>query len=402
MVLNNPFDSNESQTSAFELSHAPIVSRIISAVLDYFILSPIAMFLSTVFMKDGLRLLKESSEVALTGPVLTHMIVASGIFFALMQTIFVMVYGGTPGQILLKLRMRISNPNFSSFLLIFFRQIGFVISGLFLGLPWLAIVYHPRRQAFYEKMTDTQIVSLVREIKFNSSDLVNDGERRYVGMAFSTAVLFVLVLFVVEWRRSFLQLLDTPQVDAAIGRAEHGRCPKIESRDPIARLQMSIAMNFVQFLSDECVHVEVDSHLWKNFSSRSDLVESWSYLARASTIDSGTERNKYIELACSKDSDFDSCRVANLLKDSKSLAELDLDFLPNTSILKQIVFFHQGEAQASALDPWKNMPLIKKYILAERVRKLATSDRKVASEDKSAGSKEEELKEIVDLIRGLK
>lgn len=416
MVLDNPYENSNDSEQKKELGEAAIIPRVISAVLDYFILSPIALFLATVFMRDGLRVLQEAQEPSISGPVLLHMIIASGIIFAVLQTIFILGYGGSPGQILMKLRLQILNPNFSSFLLIFFRQIGFVFSGLCLGLPWLSIMYHPRKLAFYEKISDTKVVSLVKPEKTTSTDIVSESERRYVGMAFSTAILFVMVLGLVEWRRSFFELLETPQIDVAIHHSQHARCPVLESKDSVARLQLLTAMKLVSFVSDDCLNVEVDAHLWKNFSNQSRLIESWSYLARAIVSASIPERNQYKELACA-DSSFESCRISKLLGDTNQFSALDLDFMSKSSVFRNVLLYHQGKAEVSSLDPWKNLPLVKKFVLTERIKKLVSSPKKmdrdiasgstdsetsVESQESKNSKEQDELNSIVDAIKSLK
>ncbi len=382
MVIEDPFRPNfrpsdaESGYDTIKGGYeAPILARLLSAVLDYLILSPISLFLATTMMRDGLRLVRELESFSQSGRVLLHFFFLSAVIFAALQTIFILIYGASPGQILTKLRIKIENQNFSRFLHVFFRQLGFVFSTLFLGLPWLAVMYHPKRRALYDRLTDTTVYSIAPSSKNSIQDLLLNSERRYVGMAFSTAILFLIALFLVEWKQEYQALLEKPQIETAQSHAAHARCPEIESQDPIARLQFTIAMNFVKFVSDVCLRVETDVHLWQNFSSRRSEIESWAFLGRMILADSPEQKLKYRELACEVDSSFPGCLIAARLDQNKTLDQIDMSFLGRDSFLKRFFAFHNGQDSESALALWKSNSLVQRYLVTQQLVKFLDSDK---------------------------
>ena len=162
MVIENFNQHLESSNNVSSFKYRPaIMKRIFSALLDYFILSPIVFFISMTVLRSGLDLFRQFPESNEAKEIILHICILAMTLFAFLQAVFIYVFDGTPGQIILKIRVEFKSTNYSLFLQIFMRQIGFVISPVFLGIPWLAVIYHPEGKAFYEKTSDSQLFSSV-------------------------------------------------------------------------------------------------------------------------------------------------------------------------------------------------------------------------------------------------
>ena len=137
---------------------ASVLQRMLSVLLDYFILSPIVSFIVVSFFSDGVRLYKQFPQSTESQLILFQMGLGFIFFTTLIQAVFMTVVAATPGQIFTKLYVRFDTDVLqdSSWVQLFFlswiRQLGFVVSLFCLGLPWISILYHKKRRAFYERM----------------------------------------------------------------------------------------------------------------------------------------------------------------------------------------------------------------------------------------------------------
>ena len=316
-----------------------IFKRLFSALLDYFILAPIMFFISMTILKNGVSLFKQFPQSVEGREIIFHVCVLSMLLFALIQSVFIYFFKGTPGQNILKIQVEFEDVNYSRFLQIMIRQVGFVISPVLLGIPWLAVVYHPNGKTFYERLSESTLFGFVP----NDFEIIKPSERRYIGMSLSTAAFFMIFLFTVQWWTDYQSLLNVPIRGHVADLMNQNQCEQIEDSNPVSKLQILIAMNLVNMVSDECLNYQLDHNLWKNFSAEAAQLHSLSYFGKFVTAQSKEKEDEYLKLACDNDKDDEGCYLAKnietvdklknpynspliaVIKYEKTKKELDID-----------------------------------------------------------------------------
>jgi uncharacterized RDD family membrane protein YckC len=378
-----------------------VIKRILSALLDYFILAPIVFFVAMTILRSGLDLFRQYPNSGEAKEIVFHVCLLALILFALLQTVFIFVFYGTPGQIILKIRIEFAVTNYSRFLQIFIRQLGFVFSPILLGIPWLAVIYHPEGKTFYEKISDSSLLSSVS----NENELIKENDKKYIGISLSTASFFVLFLFFAQWWLDYQSMLDMPVSKHVAALMQQNECEVIPTNNPISKLQILIAMNLVNMVSDECLDFQLDHDLWKNFSFQADQVQSLAYFGKFVTARNKDQEDNYLKLACSVSADGEGCYLAQNIDQPENLKD------SKKSALIAVIKYEMNNADLASLKRWDQVRVFKKYILSEKILNLSTYAenkgpqlRRPASPDKKKALKKKRVvsTEITDLIRELK
>lgn len=401
MVIENFSQHLESAKNDRPFKYRPaIIKRLFSALLDYFILSPVVFFISMSILRGGLDLFRQYPESSEAKEIIFHVCILTMILFALLQSIFIYAFYGTPGQIILKIRVELKATNYSRFLQIFMRQLGFVFTPVLLGIPWLAVIYHPEGKAFYEKTSDSQLFSSVP----NDFELIKENDRKYIGVSLSTASFFVLFLFAVQWWLDYQSLLSLPVSKQVASLMQQNDCEPIQTKNPISKLQILIAMNLVNMISDQCLDYQLDHDLWKNFSARATEVQSLAYFGKFVTADNKDQEDNYLKLACSVSKDGEGCYLAQNIDQPENLKNASKSAL--IAIIKyEKDKYETDRADLANLEQWDHVRVIKKYILSEKIIVLTSkpSDpqrRQPASADKK--QKRVASPEVIRLLHELK
>lgn len=392
MVIEN-FNHTDSTFSKFQPKHSvAIFKRLLSALLDYFILAPIVFFISMTFLKNGVSLFKQFPQSAEAKEVVFHVCLLSLVLFALIQTIFIYFFKGTPGQTILKIQVEFSDVNYSRFLQILVRQLGFVISPVLLGLPWLAVIYHPQGKTFYERLSDSQLFSFVP----NDFDVIKPAEKRYIGLTLSTAAFFMIFLFVVQWWANYESLLNIPISGHVADLMKQNECVEIEDSNPVSKLQIMIAMNLVNMVSDDCLNYQLDHNLWKNFSSEAPQIRALSYFGKFVTAKVKTEEEEYLKLACENSTEFEGCYLAKNIESVDSLKN------PYNSPLIALIKYEKNKKDLADLEHWDQIKMVKKYILSERILALDLLNKPDQRQPASQRKSPVRLNELQEIARQLK
>ena len=363
MVIENFNQYLESTKNENSFKFRPsIMKRVFSALLDYFILSPIVFFISMTLLRSGLEMFRQYPESAEAKEIIFHFCLLAMLLFALLQSVFIFAFYGTPGQIILKIRVEFSPTNYSRFLQILMRQIGFVISPLVLGIPWLAIIYHPEGKAYYEKISDSQLMSSVP----NDNELIRDNDRKYIGVSLSTASFFVLFLFSAQWWMDYQSLLNLPMSKHVARLMDQNDCEAIPTKNSISKLQILIAMNLVDMVTDDCLDFQLDHDLWKNFSSKATEVQSLAYFGKFVTADNKDQEDSYLKLACSMDKNSEGCYLAQNIDQAENLKN------DKKSALIAVIQYEMNKSELASLEHWDQIRVVQKYILSEKIVALTS------------------------------
>lgn len=387
--FNQVYSSNSQQQPKYQVA---IFKRLFSALLDYFILAPIVFFISMSLLKNGVSLFKQFPSSVEGREVVVHICLLSLMLFAFIQSLFIYFFKGTPGQNILKIQIEFADVNYSSFLQIMVRQLGFVISPVLMGLPWLAVIYHPRGTTFYERLSESQLYSLIP----NDFEIIKPSEKKYIGLSLSTAAFFMIFLFLVQWWSSYQSLLNVPVTGHVADLMKQNSCDQIEDSNPISKLQILIAMNLVNMVSDECLNYQLDHDLWKNFSSKASHIHALAYFGKYVTAKNKDQESEYLKLACQEPGDFEGCYLA---KNIESADSMENSF---NSPLIAVIKYEKNKKDLDVLENWDQIKLVKKYILSEKVlaleQSLNSNERQPASQKKYKPG----LKELQDIAAQLK
>lgn len=357
---------------------ATVLQRMFAVVLDYFILSPVISFFCVILFSKGLNLYQQFPNSQESEIILLQIGIGFIFLFTLVQALFISLAGGTPGQIFTKTFIHFENKTAHIFFQSWLRQWGFVGSVLLLGIPFLAVIYHPRRQTIYERMTESGVYTYVTK----PFEILNWGasERRYVSVFISTFLFFSIFLSVLSFQHFYQKTLSSNLTFEKIKAKQHF-CSELDSVKQESRLSVATALNLVGLLPDRCLDLEADFVLWRNFSNEVGLdLKSQAYFAKYLTATDDDTEAKYLGQACQQDTKSEFCEFAksfeagDFLDLLAKLKSKDSNLLNDTlkyeiaSILKQDI-----KQPLKDLEKYATFKLVNKYLIRERLDQLQYS-----------------------------
>jgi uncharacterized RDD family membrane protein YckC len=384
-------------------STANLMDRFFSFLIDYFVISPFVFFLLYVTFSNGFVFWQANKTAPENDLFIWILAVTYALYFSLIQSLFIAVCRATPGQFFLKVRIEFSETQNIIFLRAFLRQLGFWFSFIFLGLPFLSVMTNKARRTFYDRISDTFIVSTKEEV--NSSPLGFENEFKYWQSFMATMVVFVGLLFASYIWKNYSKVV---QRVASFAELQDKRffCEDLKGVNIDERLAVAVALNLADQLSDECLDKESDFVLWKQRKSDYSL----AYYAKSLITQDGEKEKKYLKQACSGQDVYSfealtlGCKVAySFLNDKLEELYQDLDaetFL--TAALKYELSLNlnkSGEVKANLakIGQYNTLKIIKKYQVIEMLsQQELTQGRAPAStsSDIEVGARNK----IIDLI----
>lgn len=413
MVFSDISDSNPSlNDQGPRFYKAPVLDRFFSFLIDYLIFSPVVSFFLLTLFQIEVSVWRSSLNRAENFPILVLLGTSYILLFSGLQSFFIYFWKATPGQYFLKLQIKMDSAPGLVFFRIWLRQIGFWFSGLFLGLPWLAILAHPSQQTFYDRLGEASVVSLKEKQNYFSFEI----EAKYWRSLLGTFVIFFVFIFAgVGWQQH--NRIKTAAYTFAKYKKNDSFCKELKSVDLKERLQTAIALNLVGQLSDECVDKEADFTLWK---MHDDELLSLAYYAKSLTESDTVAEKSYLQQACGfKKTEYFGCKVSTafLKKDLVNFYKTISHDSENQNLLSSVLQYELGlaynltsqeEINFKNLKQYDQQNLVKKYLLSEimqhRLVDLAKPEvkRSVASEQKTTSGKaqthEEDIKYAQKLI----
>lgn len=357
---------------------APLLDRFFSFLIDYLLFSPFVSFFLFLFFKDALRYWKQNP----TAPEQAALTLLLGgcyvVFFSFLQALFIRVWRATPGQYFLKIKIVFEHGNGLIFWRAFSRQIGFWISILFLGIPWMALMAHPQQKTFYDRIADCRVFSRKKSADFAGFEI----EHRYWQSFMATLILFVGFILVAFMAAQFREIENRTE-----SFKQHDKkdlfCAELKGVNPSSRLELAIAMNLVGQLSDDCLDRESDFVLWSD--KKKDL--SLAYYAKSLTEEDEDGESKYLFQACSDDPQALGCKISKAFQNAE-FEKLYDEMKSQKSVLAATLVYelsgilgHNEDTQwgFSKLAGFDSSRLMKKYILKEILLHKAQPDRIPAS-----------------------
>jgi uncharacterized RDD family membrane protein YckC len=322
MVYPNISEDIHSETVK-KTYYAPAFSRFFSAMLDYFILSPVVAFFIVMFFKDSISIITKSAVGS--NVIIIQLAIFSILLFTGLQAVFIYFNRATPGQIFLKLYVSFDQKPSNLFFQIWFRQIGFVSSIIFFGLPFLAVIYHNKHRTFYDRLSECDVMTLVPEEEISSSKnetypasgfVFYDTDKKYLSASVSALMCFVSLILIFSIIQSHDVLLHKIQV-ASLNETKEKKCFVIENQNQEERLKTVLALNILNLTSDDCALSEADEVFNKmkigqkneNDPNNISLAYFVKYYIGQKNVDSGMNQAEYFKYACGHGIKSDLCSV---------------------------------------------------------------------------------------------
>lgn len=334
--LSHPETSHRSERHEFRM--APVSDRLIAAVIDFLIMSPVISLIGSRMMNDikVQSIVSENSDrliiqwliylVFLTFSVIT----IQGTFLYMMQA--------TPGQFFLKLRV-VSYPHRTTRLTLgqsFLRSSLFALSGLIFCVPFLEVLGHPIRRAFHERASDTLVVTMKKQAEMAPLEI----EQRYIASWISMFFLFVVFAIggalVKTWREFDPKMSNSQNQSFEKKLACDG---KSFDEVPLAkRLDLMITLLSLGELNEKCLDKEADEVLWNSRHNR-----NIAYFAKG-MVTNGASRRAYFDKVC-EDKRSEWCQLTAVLKDpSKSIDPQIIRKTGLQSVFARVLLLRHSEA----------------------------------------------------------
>jgi hypothetical protein len=331
------------RSSTGEPRMALISDRLVAAVLDFLLFSPLVSLLCAKMMNQIKiqSLLDDSSG---------RLLASWTVYFSFMLFLIVVLEAcslyllqATPGQYFLKLRV-ISYPHPSEKLSLgqaLLRASLFTMSGLMMGVPFLEVLGHPLRRALHERASDTIVVTLKTQVETAPLEI----ERRYIASWISMFFLFISLtvggILVKSWHVSS----DLNRIQTAVDREIEYRCEKI----PLTGLSLEKRIDTVLTLfslgsvHEDCVASEADHLLWEARAYR-----EIAYFAKG-ILSKGATRKAYFDLVC-KSPKSEWCTLSQSMGDD--LKKVDVESLRRAgmrSVFSRVLLLRHSEASKNHL-----------------------------------------------------
>lgn len=322
--INNPFSSDHKKNNPTQY-FASVFDRFLSAVLDYFIFSPIVAFAILIFFKDSVLILKSNSSWLEAQGLFLQVGFFSLLLFSFFLTLSIFITGSTPGQKFLKLFIYFEHKSSSLFFQIWYRQIGFCLSVLFLGLPFVAIIYHDKHRAWYDRLSESDVMTFKYALVGQTEPglfAISRVEKRYFSISISVIIGFVfsaLMLSVIQANQVTVEkvqfaLTDTTKKTSVINK----KCELNNDQDQIDRIKTAIALNILNLTPDECVLSAADEF----FSQMTEKLiydekqilkktQSLAYFAKYYVSQKSKKNLDYLNKACAVDVTTELCEAVN-------------------------------------------------------------------------------------------
>lgn len=363
-------DINYSQFQVPEknIHPAKIIDRIFSFVIDYLVISPFVMFTLYLVFNNGFVFAKNNPMAPENDFFYILMAVSFLALFSIVQLIFVEIWQATPGQYFLKIRFEFEEVDSLSMVRLYFRQVLFWFSFLFLGIPFLSVLTNKRRRTFYDQVANVSVVTSKAEaVVFNF-----ENEFKYWRALVATlTVFFIFLLSSFVWT-NYKQIVGRAGSFALL-QEQKFFCEGLESFEYGKRLEAAVALNLVNQLSDECLDREADFVLWKQKYDN----YSMAYYAKSLTTAEAEKETKYLAKACEGQIGENAeaplgCKLAKAFSEGhfeELYGELNEESLLNDVLKYEVALKLEKTEEAAAnfdkLTRYNNLKPMRKYQLIE-------------------------------------
>jgi len=391
-----------SYQSTKQLYKPTVLSRLLAFVIDYFIFAPVISFSILMFFRSGFDLYKTFPQSEESQVIFFYLFFGFLILSTFLQAIFITLWGATPGQYALKLRIEFANKDTPLFFQAWFRQLGFACSFLAFGLPLFKTFIDEHGRCFYDKMTDARVVSVVpNEQRHSLQQKHYEQDRKFWLTSMTTLSLFFVVLFAIVFWRGYQNILTSPLAYKKMLNRSKKACQDFADLESTDRLRYKIAMNLVGTVSDECLNQEADFVLWRNFTQDQSLAYFAKFIAAS---DNSSLDIEYLKESCKTDQGSEGCYWSQVFI-NRTFNQIDENPEYARSVLGQIISYEMNtdlDQQAKSkiiknLYAQNKSKSIQKFVILESLSRQASQSRRPASESQSV----DETENIKEMIKDL-
>lgn len=303
MVLKDPF-SNEAphvNPKGIYSSLAPPSDRVLASFFDFLFHIPFFSLVSFIILYR-LNLLKLT--IAATSELMA--VVAQLVWVAfvgsiVLNSIYLKFWKKTPGMRIMKLELRSLNQSNLTWEQCLMRSGVWAIEILMLGIPLLVILSHQRRQAFHDRISETEVISH----KNYGALSPLPAEKALVSV-----VVMALLMLGLGWMTAFFSLtqkgIQSGTMALSEWRNQGQLCSQVDEISTYSnidltnlpqRLDFSIGLFLLEQIDSSCLNKEIEFSFYKKVPG--SLV--WVGRALLSPLYTD-ERAGYLAKACASDS----------------------------------------------------------------------------------------------------
>lgn len=318
--INTDSGAHFKANSNFENIHiASSQDRLLAFFLDFLIIAPICSLFAAVHLRDLRGYMFESggsSELVVTELMLALIVVLST---SVISSLMLSIWGFTPGQWLLQVRVKNMldlQKEKLPFTQGLWRNLGWWFSGLVLFVPILEVFSHPWRRTFYDRFSDTVVVTLKSQ---DSRPWAFEMQVVNRWLKIFTGGMFLIGLgYLAQTERETLeaQFSLSQKLDQGL------MCQEIDKSvtDMSKRLDLGLALFLSKKISEDCLEQEADFALWQKKSG----IYPQAYLAKGLLAQAEKDRESYFSLTCKDADQSEFCLAAKytLEPSQESLANL--------------------------------------------------------------------------------
>jgi uncharacterized RDD family membrane protein YckC len=236
----------------------------------------------------------------------------------LYQTIFVSMWGATPGKRILGLKIEpIWSPGHKPrSMAAFIRAIAWVLELACLGLPWISVFGNERRRPFHDRLADTAVLVVANSKGIKRRPLGPPSWRELsmasgIMLAVMMASTLVITSQLLRWHGDLSQvatdLEENGSLCASVGEAQREWIPQAGQKTP-TRLSVALSMFAAEAIDEDCLALEGDFAFWR----ASD--KSMAYLAKGlAGHDNKRIFSAYLKKTCEVAPDSDACAASQIL-----------------------------------------------------------------------------------------
>ncbi|MES2964210.1 MAG: RDD family protein [Bdellovibrionota bacterium] len=346
-IPNNDSRASSTKRVAPELESrlASPTDRVAAFIADLVILVPLITLIASPFRRQALEAqLLENSEGWATAYFLG--IGASLLAYLAYQTIFLTLWGATPGKRAIGIRVEPlwEDRRKPRALAAFMRSFAICLEALCLGLPWVAVFGNVRRRPFHDRVGDTVVVAVrtnraagpptVAEVSMASGVVAAS----LFVFAFLLSVQLVRLKSGMDAEALIADLEETGGLCAPVGDAYRKWIPPSGEEKP-TRVSVALTLFQAEEIDDECLREEAEFSLWGSTD------KATGYLARGLSESNDSDvAEEYFEKVCTTEPDSDACKAVTIL-DTPEVSEDPIEAKTAESDRENVL-----DAMASSLD----------------------------------------------------
>lgn len=303
MVIEDLSSSQSNDFTNGQNQSAPIQDRFLSFILDFLILSPLIMFINyPMFKKMKLGLmLGEADEVIRAYFLIALIVTIIAIVFYQVASIY--FYGATLGQRVFQIYLD-SNDSLKNSKIQLWQAIqysvGFILSFVLLGIPFLSVFTHRKGQTFYQRLSEIQVLSL----KVSQINPISEFEVRFIKQWANIASIFVFFILTSYVLQISLQKMKLSQ-NAKFKVNEVCENSDWNQLDHEHRLKNYFSKYLAEQQINSCIEHLVEEHVWGGIVSQDS---SFIYIVKYFISKNTETQQLYLNELC-RERDSDACQL---------------------------------------------------------------------------------------------